>query len=82
MQAVAADPDQARRSVGVGLLLGPPVTFVIVRAASHWLPGASAGFLWLAAPATTVLAIGAFASAAVPAWRDASLDPVKALRAD
>ena len=73
---------QALGSVAVGLALGPPATFLIVRASSHWLPVGSGADLWLAAPATALLAICAFASAAVPAWRAASLDPLEALRAD
>jgi ABC-type antimicrobial peptide transport system permease subunit len=67
--------------VSLGLALGLPVAFLVMRGVSALLFGVSPNTLTLIG-AATLLATVATVSGGIPAWRISRLDPVVALRCD
>lgn len=65
-----------------GLVLGGPLALVAVRAISAQLYGIDTHDPIVLGAAMLALAASAVVAAAVPAWRAASLDPTRALRAE
>ncbi len=65
-----------------GLVLGGPLALAAVRAISAQLYGVDTGDPIVLGAAMLALAASAVVAAAVPAWRAASLDPTRALRAE
>lgn len=66
----------------VGLMIGAPLALVAVRAISAQLYGVEAQNPSVLGGAMLALSASAVVAAAVPAWRAASLDPTRALRAE
>jgi predicted permease len=66
----------------IGLAIGAPLALVAVRAISAQLYGVEPQNPLVLGGAMLALAASAIVAAAVPAWRAASLDPTRALRAE
>jgi macrolide transport system ATP-binding/permease protein len=66
----------------VGLILGAPLALVAVQAIATQLYGVEARDPFFLGGAMIALAVSAVVAAAVPAWRAASVDPTRALRAE
>jgi ABC-type antimicrobial peptide transport system permease subunit len=66
----------------VGLILGAPLAVVAVQAIATQLYGVEARDPFFLGGAMIALAVSAVVAAAVPAWRAASVDPTRALRAE
>jgi ABC-type antimicrobial peptide transport system permease subunit len=67
------------RLVGLGLALGVPLSFVLMRGVGSLLFGLSPTML-IPGGAALLLALVAAVSAGIPAWRASRLDPVATLR--
>jgi ABC-type antimicrobial peptide transport system permease subunit len=68
--------------VAVGIAIGLPAAFVAGRLLESQLFGTSARDPVILAGGTFLLLLSALAAALIPARRAASMDPVKALRAE
>ncbi len=66
--------------IGAGIAAGIPLAIACGRLAKSLLYGLAAQDLKTGAASIAVLAVVAFAAAAIPAWRAACLDPLVALR--
>jgi predicted permease len=67
--------------LGVGVLVGLLLSVVLNRVVSSWAGGSSRDPLTLAAAAAILLLVAAIACI-LPAWRAASIDPMRALRVE